>query len=177
MECSAGGPPIIVSDEPDTQSAGVRTLHLASWDDRFLAWLVDVLLVSAILSVFGEAVGAFSLLAGRLSLSAPFLGVNGLGLWLYWTAPEGYGGQSAGKVAMNIEVTDRRGEAIGYAAAAIESVGKAFPLPLDVLAGWLVMEDEYVRLFNRPSTTIVVELSEDEDAPDDVEYVTPKDGE
>lgn len=150
-----------------------RTVHLASWDDRFLAWLIDVLLVGAVLSVFGEAAGAFSLLTGSLSLSAPFLGVNGLGLWIYWTALEGYRGQSAGKVVMKIAVTDRRGEAIDYATAAVESFGKAFLLPLDVLIGWLFMENEYVRLFNRLSSTIVIEFPEGADVPEGVEYVTP----
>ncbi len=150
-----------------------KTVHLASWDDRFLAWLIDVILVGAVLSVFGEAAGAFSLLTGSLSLSAPFLGVNGLGLWIYWTALEGYRGQSAGKTVMRIAVTDRRGEEIDYATAAIESFGKAFLLPLDVLVGWLFMEEEYVRLFNRLSSTIVVELAEGEDVPADVEYVKP----
>ena len=155
------------TDEPER-----KTLHLASWDDRFLAWLIDVILVGAVLSVFGEAAGAFSLFLGGLSLSAPFLGVNGLGLWIYWTALEGYQGQSAGKMVMKIAVTDRRGEAIDYTTAAIASFGKAFLLPLDVLVGWLFMEDEYVRLFNRLSSTIVVELPEEDD-PEDVEYVRP----
>lgn len=154
--------------------AGRRTVHLASWDDRFLAWLIDVILVGTVLSAFGEAAGAFSLFLGGLSLSAPFLGVNGLGLWIYWTALEGYRGQSAGKVVMKIAVTDRRGEEIDYATAAIESFGKAFLLPLDVLIGWLAMEGEYVRLFNRLSSTIVVEVPEDE-GPEGVEYVPPDD--
>lgn len=169
-ESEGGGDP---EGESEADAAGRLTVHLASWDDRFLAWLIDVILVGAVLSVFGEAAGAFSLFTGSLSLSAPFLGVNGLGLWIYWTALEGYQGQSAGKMVMKIAVTDRRGEGIDYATAAIESFGKAFLLPLDVLVGWLFMEDEYVRLFNRLSSTIVVEL-EDEDAPADVEYVKPE---
>jgi hypothetical protein len=39
-----------------------RTLHIAAWDDRFLAWLLDVLLVGIVLSALGEAAGVFSLL-------------------------------------------------------------------------------------------------------------------
>ena len=156
------------TDEPER-----KTVHLASWDDRFLAWLIDVILVGAVLSVFGEAAGAFSPFLGGLSLSAPFLGVNGLGLWIYWTALEGYRGQSAGKMVMRIAVTDRRGEEIDYATAAVESFGKAFLLPLDVLIGWVFMEDEYVRLFNRLSSTVVVERPE-EDVPADVEYIKPE---
>jgi uncharacterized RDD family membrane protein YckC len=159
-------------DASSTDSA-VETLHLASWDDRFWAWLIDVVLVGAVLSVVGETAGAFSLLTGGLWPTSPFLGVNGLGLWLYWTALEGYQGQSAGKLVLDVAVTDERGGEIDYATAAIESFGKAFLLPIDVLVGWLAMEDEYVRLFNRLSSTIVVEVTA-ERAPEGVEYVPPE---
>lgn len=155
-------------DEPAT-----RTLHLASWEDRFWAWLIDVILVGAALSAFGEVVGVFSVLTGGL-VTTPFVGVNGLGFWLYWTALEGYQGQSAGKMVMDLAVRDERGEEIDYPTAAIESFGKAFLLPLDVLIGWIAMEGEYVRLFNRLSSTIVVEVPDDEGVPEGVEYVKPE---
>lgn len=160
------------TDGEDPTPEDVTTLHLASWDDRFVAWLVDLLLVGAVLSVFVEAVGIFSLLTGSFAPSTPFLGVNGLGLWVYWTALEGHRGQSAGKMVMGVAVTDERGEPIDYVTAAIQSFGKAFLLPIDVLVGWLAMEDEYVRLFNKLSGTIVVEVSADE-TPAGVEYVRP----
>ncbi|MFB6184331.1 MAG: RDD family protein [Haloarculaceae archaeon] len=152
-----------------------KTIHLASWDDRFWAWLIDVIVVGAVLSALGGAVGVFSLVTGSLSVTTPFVGVNGLGLWVYWTLLEGYRGQSAGKIVMNIAVTDERGEDVDYAAAAVESFGKAFLLPIDVLIGWLAMQGEYVRLFNRLSSTIVVEVPEDDAVPEGVEYVPPED--
>ncbi|SFS12317.1 RDD family protein [Halomicrobium zhouii] len=157
------------TDDADTEA---KRIHLASWDDRFWAWLIDVILVGAVLSAFGEVVGVFSVLTGSVVVS-PFLGVNGLGLWIYWTALEGYHGQSAGKMVLDIAVTDERGEDIDYLTAAIESFGKAFLLPLDLLIGWIAMEDEYVRLFNELSSTIVVAVSEDDRVPADVEYVRP----
>ncbi|WP_049902361.1 RDD family protein [Halococcus agarilyticus] len=166
------------SDDTDAGSGGSveRTkLHLASWDDRFVAWLIDLLLVGAVVSTFGGVGDLFTLATDAFFVSIPFLGANGVGFWLYWTALEGYRGQSAGKMVMDIAVTDERGGEIGYPAAAIESFGKAFVLPLDVLIGWLAMEEEYVRLFNRLSSTIVVDLPEGERVPTDVEYVPPKD--
>ncbi|WP_458204576.1 RDD family protein [Haladaptatus sp. NG-SE-30] len=164
-------------DEPDAGSrgsTGKKQIHLASWDNRFFAWLIDVLIVGAVLSAFGQVAGLFSLLTGGLTMTTPFLGVNGLGLWFYWTALEGYHGQSAGKMVMNIAVTDEHGDEIDYVTAAIESFGKAFFLPLDVLIGWIAMEDEYVRLFNKLSSTIVVQVPDQERVPEDVEYVPPK---
>ncbi|KAA9399220.1 RDD family protein [Haloarcula sp. CBA1130] len=154
-----------------------RTLHIASWDDRFLAWLLDILLVGVVLSALGQAAGVFSLLTGGLSLTTPATGLNGLGLFVYWTVLEGRQGQSAGKIVMNIAVTDERGDAIGYGTAAIESFGKAFLLPIDILVGWLAYEEEGLRLFNKLSSTIVVETDEEETGkPSDVEYVYPNDG-
>lgn len=151
-----------------------RTLYIAFWDDRVIAWFVDVLLVGAILSGIGEAAGVFSIVTGSISLSGSFAGLNGLGLFVYWTALEGYQGQSAGKLVVDIAVTDERGDPIGYGAAAIESFGKAFLLPLDVIIGVLAYEEEGLRLFNRLSGTIVVETDEDTDSqPDGIEYVYP----
>lgn len=151
-----------------------RTIHIASWDDRFLAWLVDVLLVGAVLSGLGEVAGVFSLVTGSLSVTTPFAGLNGLALFAYWTVLEGRQGQSAGKMVMDVAVRDERGDLIDYGTAAIESFGKAFLLPLDCLIGWLAYEEEGLRLFNRLSSTIVVEVDEEETArPDDVEYVYP----
>lgn len=152
-----------------------RTLHIASWDDRFLAWLLDILLVGVVLSALGEAAGVFSLLTGSLSVTTPVTGLNGLGLFVYWTALEGRQGQSVGKMVMNIAVTDERGEAIDYGTAAIESFGKAFLLPIDILVGWLAYEEDGVRLFNKLSSTIVIETDEEGGRPSDVEYVYPSD--
>jgi len=151
---------------------GPRTLHIAAWDDRFLAWLLDILLVGSVLSALGEAAGVFSLLTGSLAVTSPFTGLNGLGLFVYWTVLEGRQGQSVGKMVMNIAVTDERGDAIDYGTAAVESFGKAFLLPIDIIVGWLAYEDEGVRLFNKLSSTIVIETDEEADEkPSDVEYV------
>jgi uncharacterized RDD family membrane protein YckC len=43
-------------------------------------------------------------------------------MFAYWTLFEGYNGQSIGKMAMNLKVTDRKGEKIDYPAAAIETI-------------------------------------------------------
>lgn len=158
--------------DTDDAADGTKRIHLASWDDRFWAWLIDVILVGAVLSALGEVVGVFPVLTGDVVLS-PFLGVNGLGLWIYWTALEGYQGQSAGKMVLDVAVTDERGDDVDYLTAAIESFGKAFLLPLDLLIGWIATEDEYVRLFNTLSSTIVLRVPEGGDVPAGVEYVRP----
>jgi len=153
-------------------SPGTTRLHLASWWDRFFAWVIDVILIGGVTSTAGNVAGVYSLSVGELSATLPLLSVNGLVFWVYWTALEGYHGQSAGKLVMSIAVTDDRGGDIDYVTAAIQSFGKAFLLPLDCLIGWLAMSGEYVRVFNRLSGTIVVE-QDDAGTPADVEYVKP----
>ena len=124
-------------------------IKLSSWGDRFWAWLIDVLIVGLlwhqVLILLG--INAFSL-NGMLLLSAQ--------LFLYWTLLEGYRGQSFGEMFLNIAVVGSSGEYVGFRDAAVESFGKAFVLPLDLLISLILFRDTRQRLFNRISDTIVV---------------------
>ena len=153
------------------------TIPLARWETRFWAWLIDIILVSI---VFNIAVGVLrplvplgSLwdfqLGGFLTLD---IGLQSVVLFLYWTILEGYHGKSVGKMALSIRMAGRSGEAIGFGAAAIESFGKAFLLPIDCLIGWLAMPGSKQRLFNRLSNTIVIRDSYE--PPAGVEYQIEK---
>jgi uncharacterized RDD family membrane protein YckC len=126
---------------------------LSSWEDRFWAWLIDVLLMGIlwhrILIVLKmDALG----ISGILLLAAI--------LFIYWTALEGYRGQSLGKMLFNIVVTGPLGESIRFRDAAVESIGKAFLLPIDCLVGWFALGERRQRLFNRISDTIVIKRTE-----------------
>jgi hypothetical protein len=50
------------------------------------------------------------------------------------------------------------GETIDIKEALIESFGKAFLLPIDVVLGWIFTNDKRQRIFNRASNTVVVKL-------------------
>jgi len=122
---------------------------LSSWQDRFWAWLIDVLLMSilwhrilTVLKIDAFGINGAILLAGIL--------------FVYWTALEGYRGQSLGKMLLNIVGTGPLGESIRFRDAAIESFGKAFLLPIDLLAGWYAFRARRQRLFNRISDTFVI---------------------
>jgi len=131
----------------------VDGMALSSWGDRFWAWLIDVLLMSilwySVLTIL--KIDAFGL-NGALLLA--FL------LFIYWTALEGYRGQSLGKMLLNIAVAGPLGEHIQFRDAALESFGKAFLLPLDCLAGWFFFRKTRQRIFSRISNTIVVKQME-----------------
>ena len=85
---------------------------------------------------------------------------------------EGFSGQSIGKMVMNLRVVNRDGTRIRYTTAALESLGKAFLLPLDCLIGWLAMPGTKLRVFNRISNTIVVKSDYKE--PYGIQYVREK---
>ncbi len=120
----------------------------ARWMDRFWAWAIDILLVSIlssmILNVLGIPASSFY---GSAILSAL--------VFIYWTVLEGFRGQSLGKMVLNLEVVGTSGEPIGFGDAAVESFGKAFLLPLDCLAGFILLRGKGQRLFNKISDTTV----------------------
>jgi uncharacterized RDD family membrane protein YckC len=125
----------------------------ASWRDRFWAWLIDVLLMGILWSNL-MTISTIS------ASSAEGLGILATMLFIYWTALEGYRGQSLGKMLLNTVVVGSVGEKIGFRDSALESFGKAFLLPLDCLAGWIVYKGSGQRAFNSFSDTVVAEANE-----------------
>jgi uncharacterized RDD family membrane protein YckC len=91
----------------------------------------------------------------------PFVefGLDNVIYFLYWTIMEGIFGQSIGKMAMRLKVARLNGQPVDMGYAAIESLGKAFLLPLDCLIGWIFFAGRNQRLFNYISETIVVKSS------------------
>ena len=131
----------------------MNEIVLSSWENRLWAWLIDVLFMSLLWRIVLTflRIDAFSL-SGALLLAS--------GLFIYWTALEGYRGQSLGKMLLNISVTGPLGESIMFRDAAVESFGKAFLLPFDCLACWFAFRESRQRLFNRISNTIVIKQTE-----------------
>ena len=148
----------------------VKEIRLAPWGARFWAWLIDIVLVSIIWGLLTNIFLPFHLGLWYADFGFFYLrSDDALIAFLYWTLLEGYRGQSLGKMVLNLKVTGKRGEGIDFVAAAIESFGKAFLLPLDLIIGWLAMSGTGQRLFNRLSNTIVIKV--DEEAPEGVRYV------
>ncbi len=136
--------------------------ELAFWWERFVAWLIDVVIIGVVVGILG----LFSLLAGVTWWSGwpgwlPFFNFNlgGVIYFLYWLFMDGAYGQSFGKMVMRLKITRLNGSEIGMGNAAIESVGKAFLLPLDVLLGWILYPKRRQRIFNYLSETIVVKVT------------------
>lgn len=123
------------------------------WRTRFWAWLMDFFLIGIVwyMVLTAQGMTAFGLYS---------LGFYCVLLFLYWTLLEGFRGQSLGKMVLGIAVVGSIGERIGFRDAAIESFGKSFLLPLDVIVGILGFRGKGQRLFNSLSNTVVVEAEE-----------------
>jgi len=72
---------------------------------------------------------------------------------------DGIYGQSFGKMILRIKVTRLNGSPANIFQTAIESIGKAFLLPIDCIVGWILYPTKRQRLFNFLSETIVVRSS------------------
>ena len=141
----------------------VTELKLAFWGERFVAWLIDIIILSIIvvpLRILLSNVWPSFAWVQNVPTWIPFVdfGTGNLIHLLYWMLMDNAYGQSFGKMVMKIKVTKLNGQPIGIQQAALESVGKAFLLPLDCLLGWIFYPRRRQRIFNYLSETIVIKL-------------------
>jgi len=163
--CSVCGTPVAISDSKESvkkEFSPASGLKMALWGERFVAWLIDVLIIGAVTGLLG-LVTTFSFQSTMFGWPGwiPFFNFNpnGVVLFLYWMFMESRYGQSFGKMVMRIRVTRLDGSRMGIGSAALESVGKAFLLPLDLLIGYFLYPGKKQRIFNYISETIVTKIT------------------
>src|SRR5919108_1634163 len=158
-----------------------REIILANWRDRFLAWIVDFILVSIALAVLFAAIAIpiwfFYYEDDMTATARAYQNVQPLhyiissaAFFGYWTYFEYTSGQSIGKRLLKIKTVDLSGNRIDIKCAAIESFGKAFLLPIDAILGWIFTNNKRQRIFSRISNTIVIKLKNPQLAPNNVKY-------
>lgn len=139
-------------------------ITLARWGTRFWAWLVDFIIVTvAVEVIFAIAYAPLAFAQGvqdNPALGAVRYAVQSLLFFAYWTYFESSTGQSIGKRLLKIKTTDLAGNMADVKSVAIQSFGKAFLLPLDVLLGWIFTNEKRQRLFGRAANTIVIKTPE-----------------
>ncbi len=148
-------------------SQPVSGVKLAFWWERFVAWLIDMVIVAIALGI----VNAFTYLFGaRVDLFTTFaapwwvtifisVSVYSIVMFVYWTFMEGAYGQSFGKMAMRIRVTRVDGGQVDMGRAAISSVGKSFLLFWDVLLGLIFYPRRRQRVFSHFAETVVTKVT------------------
>ena len=151
-------------------------LVLARWGTRFWAWLVDFIIVTVafeIIFAIGYPPLAFTqgfnsptdFMQGTNVNMMPWLGgakyaIQSLMFFAYWIYFESTTGQSIGKKLLKIKTTDLSGNRADTRSIAIQSFGKAFLLPIDVLLGWIFTNDKRQRLLSRAAITIVIKQND-----------------
>jgi len=141
-------------------------LILANWGRRFIAWMIDYIIINVMLAYFRLEDVETKLLPPLLLPRLPGFDIS---IWsplsiliffLYWTFSEWYFGRSIGQLLLNLRLTNLEGRNASLRAAAIQSVGKSLLLPLDCLIGWVYNPCRKVRqrFFNKLSNTIVIYL-------------------
>ena len=143
----------------------VNIINLAGWGNRIIAYIIDIIILGLIAEVLQGIIGIpNSAWLGGIPITryVPFMssGLRDVLLFFYFLYMDLEYGQSIGKMVMKIKVTNLNGGPIDLTQAAIESFGKAFLLPLDVIVGWLFLQDKTQRLFSYLAKTIVVKKSE-----------------
>jgi uncharacterized RDD family membrane protein YckC len=78
--------------------------------------------------------------------------------WIYSTLFEGFCGQTVGKRIFGLKVVRLDGKKLAYDNAAIRNFGKSFLLPFDLLFGYSLKDERYIRYFDKFSGTTVIDL-------------------
>ncbi len=136
---------------------------IAKWTDRFLAWLIDFIIVSIIsTSIIFASFGTINYEYGEDDFwaeSTQYIPTSIL-FFVYWTILEYKTGQTIGKKILNLKVTDIHGNIPSLKGIMVSSFGKSFLLPIDVVLGWILTNEKRQRVFNKLGDTLVVKIKE-----------------
>jgi uncharacterized RDD family membrane protein YckC len=142
----------------DTQRKA-SSLPLAPFKKRFVAFLIDSALIFGITNaviLVQQLLSPGTNLGNEVSASL-FITI-GL-LWLYSTLLEGFNGQSIGKRIIGLKVVRIDGKKMSYDHAAVRNFGKVLPLlPFDLIYGWRIKNQEFMRYFDKFAGTTVIDL-------------------
>jgi uncharacterized RDD family membrane protein YckC len=146
---------------------------IAKWTDRFLAWLVDFIIVSVIsTSIVFASFGTLDyefIDNGFWAESMQYIPTSIL-FFVYWIILEYKTGQTIGKKILNLKIIDISGNRASLKGIIISSFGKSFLLPIDVVLGWLMTNKNRQRIFNKLGDTLIVKIK-DLDGTSDSKYI------
>jgi uncharacterized RDD family membrane protein YckC len=136
------------------------SLPLSSFKKRASAFLIDFSLIFAItlaITFLPQLISPGTTSLGNEISTLIFITV-GL-LWVYSTLLEGFNGQSLGKRVMGLKVVRTDGKKMSYDHAAVRNFGKILPLlPFDLLIGFRIKNQAFMRYFDKFAGTTVIDL-------------------
>jgi len=145
----------------DTDDHTSSKIILAKWKDRFFAWIVDFIIISAIstLVIFILFQSLDHELENFIMNDGTYVPTS-IMFFLYWIILEYKTGQTIGKKMFNLKITNIHGEKPNLKEVIISSLGKSFILPIDVVLGWMLTNEKRQRIFNKLGETLVVKIKE-----------------
>jgi uncharacterized RDD family membrane protein YckC len=134
---------------------------LAKWTERFLAWLIDFIIISSLSTMiiflsFGSIYYEFDE-SGLWAENTQYIPASIL-FFVYWVILEYKTGQTIGKKILNLKVIDIQGGKPKLTGILLSSFGKSFLLPIDVILGWILTNEKRQRIFNKLGDTIIVKI-------------------
>ena len=151
----------------DPKSSESSKIILAKWTDRFIAWLIDFIIISAISTsiIFVSYGTAYYEDEGFWGESSQYIPTSII-FFAYWTILEYKTGQTIGKKILNLKTVNISGDKVNLKGILISSFGKSFILPIDVILGWILTNEKRQRVFNKLGDTVVVKIKNHAGNPD-----------
>jgi uncharacterized RDD family membrane protein YckC len=151
----------------NADSTGSSKIILAKWKDRFLAWLVDFIIISMI----STSIFFISFLYLDYNFEN-FISDDGMYVptsvmfLAYWIILEYKTGQTIGKKMFNLKIVNNLGERPSLIGVIISSFGKSFILPIDIILGWIITNEKRQRICNKLGNTLIIKIKDSEDNSD-----------
>jgi len=150
---------------------------IAKWTDRFLAWLIDFIIISIIsTSIIFVSFGTTNFEMTDLEATENMFWAESMQyipssmiFFTYWVILEYKTGQTIGKKALNLKVTDMSGNKPDLKGIVLSSFGKSFLLPIDVVLGLILTNEKRQRIFNKLGDSLVVKIKVNDES-SDAEY-------
>ncbi len=156
----------------DPESTTPSKMILAKWTDRFVAWLIDFVIISIISTsiIFASFGTMYYEFEGEAfwAESSQYIPTSSI-FFVYWIILEYKTGQTIGKKILNLKVINISGDKVSLKGVLISSFGKSFLLPIDVILGWVLTNEKRQRVFNKLGDTIVIKIK-DEVVVSDLKY-------
>lgn len=137
---------------------------LAKWTDRFFAWLIDFIIISSVSTAIIFALfGTINYESDNFWIENVQYVPTSVLFFIYWTVLEYKTGQTVGKKMFNLMTVGLDGKKPSLKGVLLGSFGKAFLLPLDVLLGWILTNENRQRVFNKLGDTIIIKTQNNDE--------------
>jgi uncharacterized RDD family membrane protein YckC len=164
----------------DSNADVFNELLIAKWSDRFVAWLIDFIIISSILAAFTALTFGITTSVWNVDSAIgianfewdenPMFAGSTILFFSYWIISEYKAGQSIGKKILHLKVVNINGKSPPLLGVIISSFGKSFLLPIDFILGLIFTNQKRQRIFNKIGDTIIIKIKNVETNSEIIKY-------